>query len=210
MTVTLFSSCFEILEEVTMNKDGSGVLALTVDISESAPTLKTYLQSAKMTGQNVPSQSNINDMLSVLENHFQTADGITNVQTVRDFDDYVFKIQGDFRDVAAMNAVMAKVTESFTRGNLGGSVDNFITDGNTFSRLFPYPLDKIKYDEMGYMYQYMLESARFTNVYKFAAPVQAVSNHRAVLNADKTEVRLQQSLASIIKGTGSLENDIDF
>lgn len=205
-----FTSCFEIKEEVTMEKDGSGLLALTVDISESAPTLKTYLETAKMTGQNIPTQGNINTMISVLEEHFNTAEGMTNVQTTRDFDNYVFKIQGNFKDVAAMNAVMAQVTESFTRGGLTGSVDNFVTDGNTFSRLFPYPLDKIKFEEMGFMYQYMLESARFTNVYTFADPVKAVSNEKAVLNEGKTEVRLQQSLASIIKGTGSLENDIDF
>lgn len=204
------SSCFEIKEEVTMEKDGSGILALTVDISESAPTLKTYLETAKMTGQNIPTQGNINSMISILEEHFNTAEGISDVQTVRDFDNYVFKIQGNFRDVVAMNDVMAKVTESFTRGGLSGSVDNFVTDGNTFSRLFPYPLDKINYDQMGMMYQYMLESARFTNIYKFADPIQAVSNDKAIVSPEKTEVRMQQSLASIIKGTGSLENDIDF
>ncbi|MFK7933914.1 MAG: hypothetical protein AB8G22_10410 [Saprospiraceae bacterium] len=210
LLLCLCSSCFEIKEKVAMNKDGSGKLVLTLDISESAPTLKTYLETAKMTGQNVPTTDNINAMLSAIEKHFENGEGMSNVETVRDFDNYVFAVKGDFTNIKALNTVMAQVTQSFTRGALAGTMDNFIPDGNTLSRLFPYPLDKIKYDQMGMMYQYMLESARYTNEYEFAEPVQAMSNEKASLDETKTQVSMQQSLASIIKGTGSLENDIDF
>lgn len=193
-----------------MNKDGTGQVALTLDISESAATLKTYMETMKMTGQNVPTKDNIDKMLSALENHFRAGVGISNVSTTRDFEQYIFEIKGDFADVTALNGVMAKVTQSFTRGALAGTVDNFVKDGNTFSRLFPYPLENIRYEQMNMMYQHILESARYTNTYQFATPVQAMSNTQAKLDDTKTQVYLQQSLASIIKGTGSLENDIDF
>lgn len=209
--IATLSSCFEIQEQVKMEKDGSGLLTLVVDISESSSTLKTYMETAKLTGQNIPTQENINAMISMLENGLKTTDGMSNVQSSRDFDKYVFKIQGNFRDVETLNTVMNKVTTDFTRGTLKGKeFNNFANTSNTFSRLFQYPLDKFNYDNIPYMYQYIFESARFTNSYSFPSPIAEYSNSTAVLSEDKKEIQLQQTLADILKGKGSLANEIIF
>lgn len=209
--ITSLSSCFEIQEQVQMEKDGSGLLTLIVDISESANTLKTYMETAKLTGQNIPTQENITAMINILEEDLNTTDGMSNVKSFQDFDNYVFKIQGNFRDVTTLNAVMNKVTTDFTKGTLKGKeFDNFSETDNTFSRLFQYPIDKLNYDKIPYMYQYIFESARFTNSYTFPDPITEYSNDTAVLSEDKKEIKLQQTLADILKGKGSLANEISF
>ena len=98
MMLSVFATgCFEIREEVNMNSDGSGQLTLTVNMSESKTNLASYMKMDEVQGMEVPTKEEIEAEIERVKRALANSKGISNVSSSSDFENFIFKIKGDFR-----------------------------------------------------------------------------------------------------------------
>ncbi|WFO15142.1 hypothetical protein M601_014875 [Cellulophaga baltica 4] len=103
--MTLFTSCFEVLEEINLNSDGSGTMLVTFNLSRSKSKIASVMLLDSVNGYKVPSKDDINLALKDAENHLKTINGISNIKKTADFENYIFTLSCNFDKVANLDAV---------------------------------------------------------------------------------------------------------
>ncbi|WP_291728158.1 hypothetical protein [Bernardetia sp.] len=97
------TSCFDIKEEVTIKKDGSGSFIQTFDLgSNPMVQMALNMQSDSAKNANKPTNKMDSTMESTKERLSQIK-GISNVKTASSEEDLKFSIMYDFEDVDALN-----------------------------------------------------------------------------------------------------------
>ena len=209
--IVLFSGCFEIVEEVDMNSDGSGSAVLTIDMSESKDNLKNYMTMDEFNGVKIPKQTDIEKEIAKLKSVLQNYKGISNVKSQSDFDNFVFKLSGDFIDTKTLNKAINKVVGELNRSPFPAiKKDNFAATTNSFSRLFEYKINPDIYNRLDFGTRFLLETARISGVYRFKKPIRKFTNKDAQLSPSKKAVLFKSNLAPLVKGEKSIKNDITF
>lgn len=209
----MFTSCFEIKEEVNMFKDGSGEVIMTVDLSESKDNLKSYMQMEEFQGQRIPKPSEIDEYIERISNVLKRVEGLSNVQSTSDYEDFVFAFSGDFTDVDVLNKAVNTLSDEMSKSVSEAhrlKKDNFRQTKNQFQRLFDYPIDYSLYEKLGSMQQFVMESAHITSIYRFPQAVKSVSNGNAKLSSNRKAVMFRSTVAEIAKGNTKLANTISF
>lgn len=209
------TSCFEIREEVTVKPDGSGMITMTLDLSESKYNLATFMKAGEVQGEKIPSQAEIEQQLNEVRQALQNLPGLSNIQQKRDFENFIFSFSGDFSHIKylneAINTFVKKVNENVNPPI--GLVDNFYFSNNTFQRYFNYPVETVseeEYKELGSMERFMLETARLVQVYRFEKPVKSISNARAQLSPSKKAVKIEHKLADLVRGSSTVASKLQF
>ena len=206
-----FTSCFEITEEVKLKKDGSGDFMLTVNFSESKEKLKSYMEMEEFQGYKIPTQDEILAEFDQVKSIIAATSGISNVNNSQDFDHFIFAIAGEFNDIEALNNAINSVAIKMNKTDypvITGS--NYSKKFKEFNRLFPYEIDIAAYKKLPSMARFVLESARFTNIYRFDQPIVEYTNKNARLSPNKTAIMLQNTLGELAQGAESILNDIRF
>ena len=206
-----FTSCFEITEEIKMNTDGTGKFMLTINLSESRENLKNYMGMDEFQGVKIPKQSEILGEIDKVKSIVSNIEGISEVNTSQDFEHFIFAIAGDFENIEALNKAINEVAKGMNKTEFAVVTGNNFSKGyKIFNRLFPYPIDVAAYKKLGSMPRFVLESARFTNIYRFDEPIVEHSNKNARISPSKTSVMLQHTLGELAQGSSSIKNEIKF
>ena len=206
-----FTGCFEVFEEVSMNNDGSGNVILTINGSQSKENLKNYMKQDNIQGVKVPSQAEIDQEIFKVKEILKKVEGISNVKTSTDYNEFVLTISGDFVNVKALNNAINTVVVEMNRSPYEAiKKDNFAYIKNTFSRLFDYPIDKTVYDRLDFGTKFVLETAQLTSIYRFDKKVKNISNAKAKISPSGNSVMLKSNLSGFVKGDVNLANDISF
>ena len=90
------TSCFDIIQDLAIKKNGSGKLALTINFSKSKTQLEQLLSQSSIYGFEIPSIHEIDKKLALLKTELTKCQGISNVQISKDFEHYIFKLHCDF------------------------------------------------------------------------------------------------------------------
>ncbi len=211
----LLTNCFEVTEAINMKADGSGDLLVTIDMSASKDNLKAYLQMDKVQGMEVPSVTEMKKEVETVRQTISKIKGMSNVKTSTDFDEFVFTLSGDFDRVKTLNKAINAVADELNRTPLPTlKKDNFKFKDNEFRRLFRYgpdlKLSKEEFEELNFSARYVMETAKYVSVYRFQQPIKRVSNNKAQVSPSKKAVKLENSIAELIRGESSIENTIEF
>ncbi len=209
--LVLFSSCFEITEEVNILEDGSGKLKVTINLSESRKSLINYMKMDEVEGMRVPSRAELDRELDLFDRTLKGIEGMSNVIVKRDFESFIFSFSGDFSNVNVLNQAINELAEVFNRSDYQTlKEENFQYTGNQFDRYFKYPIEAVIYDEASLTRRYMMDTARLISIFRFPKPVKKISNEKAMLSPSKKSVMLQASIAQLVKKEILLDNKISF
>ncbi len=206
----LLSGCFEVREELDIRDDGSGHLDLVVDLSQSQDQVRKYLQLEESNGGSL-SDKNVEAILHHVRASLANVKGLSNIETETDWNRYVLTLRCDFDHPETLNRAITYLTKQLAYlyvPPIEGK--SFVWTGREFRRLFDYPIDPKEYESLPSMQRYLLETARWTSIYRFPKPVRRVSNEKAEISPSRRAVKLETSIADLARGTGTLENTIDF
>ncbi|HMR45016.1 MAG TPA: hypothetical protein PKC40_14330 [Saprospiraceae bacterium] len=131
LTAMVFTSCFDLIEEVHYKKDGSGTYKFTMDMS-GLKGLMELAMSADTTGEfKMDTLSAVSKELSA---KVRDLDGITNIREITDSENLVFGVEFDFRDVKALNLAMK---EGFSDDELNSTTEKsfFQASKKSFQRI---------------------------------------------------------------------------
>jgi len=207
----LFPGCFEVREEVDMNRDGSGKFKLTINLSESKDQVKKYLTVEKVEGYELSKNKNVESILKHVKYAMLNVKGMSNVATTADFQNFIFTISSDFVNLDALNNAVTTVTKQLDYLYVPPiESKNYSYDAHQFNRYFDYPIDPKAYNEMPSMQRYVFESSHAISIFRFDRPIRSFSNKKAELSPSGKAIKLETSIGDLARGTETLENTISF
>jgi hypothetical protein len=175
--VFLFSSCFEIIEEVNLNNDGSGSFCFTINMSQSKMDINAMLLLDSINGRAVPKVDDIKKLLSQMEVSLNQDPGLSEVKVLNNWHDYIFTVSGNFKDIKALNEAIRNTYSIISKTSASPETvkDNFSFGQKIFKRL--YNLDVLgDYQSLSEKDKLVFKNAKYTSVYRFKSVVSSCSN----------------------------------
>ena len=206
-SVFTMTACFDITEELTVNKDGSGTYTNVTDASKLSEQLQ-MLAAMDTTGQLIPKMKFTLDS-SFNENFkkYATLKGVSkiNVDTSKA---YIYKVTLDFTDIDALNAVMNVDKKEAAQKNLYSWSKGKLTRKD--SGIGGMGEMDMEDDQQKEMAKSMLKDMKYSIIYHLPKKVSGMTNKEAKLSSDKKTVTLECSLLDIIDKKVSLSNEVKY
>ncbi len=204
------TSCFELVEQISVNEDGTGEMTVTLNMFESKKKLQTFLEAPEsMHGYKAPDQEEVENFFKGVVATVSEVEGISDVKSDIYYEDFIFSISGSFADVSAMDEAVKKFTHGMSRGMVNLKNEYRFEDG-IFSRSFESPYKAENYSEIPMMQRVILESARMISVYRFEQEIKGMTSADTELSFDKKEARFESNLSDIVSGAKTINNEIGF
>ncbi|MGF1559857.1 MAG: hypothetical protein ACFCUL_12285 [Flavobacteriaceae bacterium] len=208
LCLTLLSSCFDLVDEITMNADGTGEFVLTLNLSKSKTKIASLMLLDSVNGHKVPSKDDILLAIKNTEDFLKNENGISNVSHKADFANYIFSVRCNFTSIDAMNRL---AEELIKQNNLPQITSKFAyqSGSKTFERKFDHgKLAKTNYAALKEADKKVFDEASYTSIYRFDQEIGSFSNTHANLSKSKKAILLRLSALEFINGTKSLSNKI--
>ncbi|HWK98374.1 MAG TPA: hypothetical protein VNQ55_00440 [Parapedobacter sp.] len=205
----MFSSCFQVIEEITVNSDGSGTLMLTANLSQSRSKLASVMLLDSVNGHKVPSRQEIQEKMEEASNTLRAVKGISKVSHSVDFDKYILNIRFSFENVSNLNDITALIFNKLDVKTTDNSSYSYHPQSKTFTRHYaPNPQAKSEYQKLKQVDKAIFEGATYTNIYRFEHSVIKQSNSKAKVAASRRAVMLQCGVLDLIEGKINISNNI--
>lgn len=207
--LALFSQgCFEVVEKLDIHADGSGNFHFTINMSKSRTRVHSIMNMKTINGHPVPTQTEINQKVKEIETILKNSNGISNVVTTMDFENYIATVSCSFKKIDDLNAAARKI--AIKQKVKAGEVENsyaFNTASAVFTRFDNFSL-KGAYDKLSTADKEVFTNAFFTSVFRFDKEVKSVSNGAGKVSADKKAVMLKENVLDIVTEKKSIETKI--
>ena len=97
--ILCLTSCFQVVQHITIHKDGSGNARIILNLSESKTKVKELIESGNYLEYKIPSKQQIISRLDTMRMTLEATENIYNVKVQQDFNEYIFTLTFDFKDV---------------------------------------------------------------------------------------------------------------
>jgi hypothetical protein len=204
-----FTSCIEIIDDVTVNNDGSGTMKYTINLSASKVKINSILALDSLDGKKVPSKDEIETKIASFIRKMKTKTGVSNVQMESNLTDFIFKFQCDFTSVSALQSAIKEVVEEETEDkNLKELDHNWMSwDGQKLVRSIPdVTIEKTK--ELKAEDIELLKTGNYTSITRFERAVDRFDNVNALLSKNKLAVMIKTNPYLLSQNYSLLENTI--
>ncbi|WP_118974185.1 hypothetical protein [Taibaiella koreensis] len=205
----LFSSCFEIIEEISMNADGSGAMTITLNLSQSRNKVSSVLMMDSINGYKVPSRAKIKQEMDEAVARLKKMPGISNVSSKTDFNNYIASISFSFREAGNINNISREILEAQKIKTSTISTYSYNKATATFSRDYKYyTAAKTEFNKLKKEDKDVFKTATYTGIYRFSNTVMRQTNPKARISKNGKAVMQQCSVMDLINGNASVATQI--
>lgn len=193
------SGCFEIVEEVDLNTDGSGRYSYTLNLSQSRTNLDRIMLLDSVNGYKVPHHAEIDRAIEVFKNSAGSVEGIEEIKHTADHDNYIYSFSVSFKNVTALNKLIASVRKN-NNDPLQQIPDvHFTYDEKTkrYVRNGKYPV-KDEFLKLKKADKVVFDGAKFTSIFRCENEITHCSNERARIAPSKKALLLQFAVIDLI------------
>ena len=206
----LFTSCFQVIEEIDLQQNGSGKMTITLNMSQSKAKVASSLKMKTINGRTIPSESEIKSKLNKVAQTIKQIKGISNVKTSTNFSDYIAVISFNFTDISYLNAVSKKIFAEYNIKVANAPTYSYNKNIKVFSKKYIHTQETKKaYSALSKADKQVFDNAIYTSIYRFANTVNSQSNTAAKISKSGKAVMLQNSVLSIINAQTNLSNTIE-
>jgi len=207
--VPTLSSCFQVIEELTMHNDGTGDVLLTINLSQSKTKVQSVMLLDSINGYKVPSKQKIQQELNEAVNYLRKSEGISNVKSTTDFNNYIATISFSFKDVSNINNITKNILAQQKIKAPNNSSYSFNKVTKLFNRKYqPVGTAKTEYNKLKSKDKAVFNGATYTSVYRFDSPVTNTSNPASNISKSGKAVMLKSSILDLINGKINVSNQI--
>lgn len=193
----LLVSCFEVIEDITINKNGSGHLKVILNASQSRSDINALLLLKEVNGHPIPSLSAIKSKIVSFKDSVQQMAGFSNVKTQFDDKNFILVFEADFDKVERLNSGIYRLWNKYDRTSSKREV-YFKYVNQVFTRK-PGQLFNAIYLKMQSADRKVLQNATYTALYRFEQLVKAQKNSMAKISPNKKVVFLKLPLQLMIE-----------
>lgn len=204
-----FTSCIEIIDDITINNDGSGTLKYTINLSSSKIKINSVLALDSLDGKKVPTLAEIETKILSFKTKLDNKPGISNVTIDYNFSDFIFKLQCDFTNVTALQTALKEVIlEESKEKSIPELEHNWLSwDGNKMVRSIPEITVKktkdFKQEDVD-----LLKQGNYTSISRFERTVEKFDNASATMSKNKMAVMIRTNPHALTQNSNILENTI--
>lgn len=207
--IPFLSSCFEVIEEIAMKNDGTGDVILTINLSQSKTKVASVMLLDSIQGYKVPSKQKIQQELNEAVAYLKKSEGISNVKSTSDFNNYIATISFSFRDVSNINNITKNILaqQKIKATNTSSYTYNKAT--KTFSRKYQaIGTAKTEFNKLKAKDKAVFNGATYTSIYRFESVVTSSTNPASNVSKSKKAVMLKSSIMDLINGKINVSNSI--
>lgn len=204
----LLPGCFEIVEKVDLHDNGSGSFQFTVNMSKSKTKINSIMKMKTINGRPVPTHQEITKKVNEIENVLSQCNGISNVSSTLDLENYIATVKCSFDKIENLNLAFKKVAIK-QKAKASDVQDSYAYQSlsKIFTRFGNFSL-QTEYDKLSNADKEIFNDANYTGIMRFDSEVKAASNSGSKVAADKKAVMLRESILDIITKKKSIENTI--
>jgi len=207
--IPILSSCFEVIEEISMKNDGTGDVVLTINLSQSKTKVASVMLLDSVQGYKVPSKQKIQQELNEAVAYLRKSEGISNVKSTNDFNNYIATVSFSFKDVSNINNITKNILtqQKIKATNTSSYTYNKAT--RTFSRKYQaIGTAKMEFNKLKAKDKAVFNGATYTSIYRFESPVTSSTNPASNVSKSKKAVMLKSSIMDLINGKINVSNTI--
>lgn len=203
------SGCVEIIDDLSLNADGSGTFKYTVNLSSSKIKINSILALDTLDGRKVPSLDEIKSDIDRLIKAFKNKDGISEVSLDANYDDYMFKISCDFNSLLNLqNAIKSVILEETEYKSLPELDHDWLSfKENVLERSVPkITIEKTK--EIRQTDKALLREGSYTSITRFDKIIDDFKNKNAMVSKNGMAIMIKTNPYSLIEDQRLLDNTI--
>jgi hypothetical protein len=205
----LLSSCFEVIEDVTVKKDGTGSMKLTVNLSQSKTKIGAIMLMDSIQGYKVPDRNEIEEQMEQAVARLRTMKGISNVSHTVDFTNFIASINFSFRNVTDVNGLVKELLDEYKVKTKIPVTYHYDREDARFSRDYTYSADvKEQYTRLKERDKEVFRSASFISILRFENPISSYSNQGAKMSKNQQAIMQRLPLSDLVSGKTDISNHI--
>jgi hypothetical protein len=205
-SVFTMTACFDITEDITINKNGSGTYVSTTDASKLSEQMG-MLAAMDTTGELIPKlKYSLDSSFAANFNQYAAIKGVSKVK-IDTATAYVYKVTLDFVDITALNNVINVDKKEDGQKNLYAWTKGKLSRKDSGVGMGEAGMEDEQQKEMA---KSMFKDMSYTIIYHLPKKVSSMSNKEAKLSSDKTTVTLKGNLLDIMDKKISLGNEIKY
>lgn len=207
--IPFLSSCFEVIEEIAIKNNGTGDVVLTINLSQSKTKVASVMLLDSVQGYKVPSKQKIQQELNEAVAYLKKSEGISNVKSTSDFNNYIATISFSFKDVSNINNITKNILaqQKIKATNTSSYTYNKAT--KTFSRKYQaIGTAKTEFNKLKAKDKAVFNGATYTSIYRFESAVTSSTNPASNVSKSKKAVMLKSSIMDLINGKINVSNSI--
>lgn len=203
------TSCIDIIDDLTLNADGSGSFKYSINLSSSKAKINSILALDSLDGKPVPSKDEIRQKVADFKTRLAQKEGIKNVVIEEDYTNYFFKLHCDFENVGLLQDALKKTISEIVRHEKSIYDEHqwIILAGNSLSRSIPQTIvdqaKKLKREDSE-----LLKQGSYTNITRFEKEIEKFDNESAQLSKNKKALMLRVNTHSLLNNVSLMSNKI--
>lgn len=202
------TSCFDIIDKISLKADGSGEYAVILNASKSKTRLQSISKMETINGKKVPKKSEIESKVNQASNIFKSIPGISNVKTSLDFDNFIIKLSCNFKKIENINAGLDRLK---ARNIIGKTVPTQLYKQNVAEKTFirnktgSYKND---YDKLSKADKEVFSDATYTSILQFENVIKSQTNNSYTVSPNKKAMKLNGNILDFILQKKQIQNTI--
>lgn len=206
--IGLFSltSCIEILDDLTLNNDGSGTFRYSINLSSSKVKVNSILALDSLDGKKVPSIDEISKKIKAVVDQLKEQEGISNVQMESNYDDFIFKLQCDFTSTKVLQEAITTIIKSEAKNNDFETPWLTYDDDKLIRSIPQFTIEKT--NQLKKEDAELLKAGSYTSITRFERDVESYENESAKKSKNNKAVMLRTNTHSLSQNPSLLDNTI--
>lgn len=203
------SSCIEIIDDLTLNADGSGTFKYNINLSSSKVKVNSILALDSLDGKRVPSLDEIKQRIDKIAQELRAQPGITQVVVDADYTDFILRLSFDFTSLNALQDGVKAVIKLESGDKPLNQMDHewVSFEENTLRRSIPQ-LKVTQSKQLDEADRELLKKGSYTAITRFGKEIESYSNEQAMLSKNLKAVLLRTDPYSLMQDPTLLDNTI--
>jgi hypothetical protein len=206
LLILLLTSCIEIIEDLKLNSDGSGTFKYSINLSQSKTKTSAILDLDNLYGEKIPKIFEIKQKISLLKKTLKEQEGIANVTITEDYENYIVRLQCDFKNVEMLEKALKNSVSKLYQTN-DYDYDWICYKGNTLIRKTPVLyLDDIR--KFGDKDIDKLKTGTYTSITRFTSKIDTFENIYSIKSKSNMALMIKVSPDMLLINQNLLDNKI--
>jgi hypothetical protein len=206
ITLTM-ASCFEIIEDINVHKNGSGSYKFIVNLSQSKNQIDKIRTQDSILHFKVPTVATANEKINEVKSKLQMVDGISNVVITQDHTNYIYQLSCNFQKVASLNTAIISIWKTYDKKAPEGfslySYENGILKRNANTTEMQHIVNAAGSQE-----RELLQKANYTVICRFDTTINVSNSMNYTLSPSKKATLYRKDVWSTIADKGISNNII--
>lgn len=202
------TSCFDIIDKISLKADGSGEYAVILNASKSKTRLQSISKMETINGKKVPKKSEIESKVNQASNIFKSVSGISNVKTSLDFDNFIIKLSCNFKKIENINTGLEQLK---AKNIIGKTIPTQLYKQNVAEKTFirnKIGSYKNDYDKLSKADKEVFSDATYTSILQFENVIKSQTNNSYTVSPNKKAIKLSGNILDFILQKKQIQNNI--